>query len=196
MLASVIMLFLASMFALGDRSLVKTVAARANVADIPRCRKRCIANIRGCWDKACMMSGGEVEDEEGGTSVRTMRVLRFLTLFVLFPIIFLMNACSLLISEQRDATSSGMLTAKVILVNAGAMSDYSGAVWVLPRYFPRVWPFDLLVGCRALDFEADPRIELAWEGSTLAIEHDHFAYPVTRMDRCYGRTVTLRERLP
>lgn len=134
--------------------------------------------------------------DEGGSRSLGMRVLRALTLFVLFPIILLMNACSLAMEEQRDSASSGFLTAKVILVNAGAMSDYSGAVWVLPRYFPRIWPLDLLVGCRALMFGSDPRVTVAWEGSTLTIEHDPFAYPVTTERRCYGSVIRLRERQP
>ena len=134
--------------------------------------------------------------EEGGRRSLPMRVLRALTLFVLVPIIVLMNACSLAMEEQGDAASSGALTAKVILLNAGAMSDYSGAVWVLPQYFPRIWPLDLLVGCRALLFESDPRVDVAWEGSTLTIEHDPFAYPVTTERRCYGRAIKLRERQP
>ncbi len=124
------------------------------------------------------------------------RALRALTLFVLFPIILLINACGLVMEEQRDAASSGALTARVVLLNAGATSDYSGAVWVLPRFFPRIWPLDLLVGCRALMFESDPRIAVAWEGSTLTIEHDPFAYPVTTESRCYGRAIKLRERQP
>lgn len=123
-------------------------------------------------------------------------MLRSVTLFVLLPFILLMNTCGLAMEEQRDAASSGGLTAKVILLNAGAMSDYSGAVWVLPRYVPRIWPLDLLVGCRALLFESDPRVDVAWQGSTLTIEHDPFVYPVTTEDRCYGRAIRLRERQP
>jgi hypothetical protein len=123
-----------------------------------------------------------------------MRVLRALSLFVLFPFILLMNACGLVIDEKGDIATSGMLTAEVTLLNGGAMADYSGAVWMLPRYFPRVWPFDVLVGSRALMFQSDPRIDLSWEGLTLAIEHDPFAYPVTTQDRCYGRSVKLRQR--
>ena len=125
-----------------------------------------------------------------------MRVLRALTLFVLFPIILLMNACSLAMEEQHDTANSGLLAAKVILLNGGAMSDYEGVVWVLPQYFPRVWPLAQLVGCRALMFKSDPRADVAWEGSTLTIEHNPFAYPVTTEDRCYGRAIRLRERQP
>lgn len=136
-----------------------------------------------------------IENIKNRSSTRSPgKVLRALTLFVLFPFILLMNACSLVMSEQRDAASTGMLTAKVILLNGGAMSDYAGAVWVLPRYFPRVWPLDLLVGCRALVFESDPSISLEWEGPILAIEHDPFAYPATKQDSCYGHTITFRER--
>ena len=135
------------------------------------------------------------EDTEDRNRTRSpMRVLRALTLFVLFPFMLLMNACSLVMSEQRDAASTGMMTAKVILLNGGALSDYAGAVWVLPRYFPRVWPLDLLVGCRALMFDSDPSISLAWEGSILAIEHDPFAYPVTKQNSCYGHAIRFRER--
>ena len=57
-----------------------------------------------------------------------MRGMRSLLLFVLLPLILLMNGCSLMMSEQRDAASSGMLTAKVVLINAGAVSDYDGSV--------------------------------------------------------------------
>lgn len=141
-----------------------------------------------------MTGSEEAGEDQNGASGPTMRVIRILTLFVLLPIFLLMNACSLIISEQRDTTSSGMLTAKVILLNAGAMSDYSGAVWVLPRYFPPVWPLEQIVGCRALMFESDPRIKLTLERSTLTIEHDPFVYPATGREDCYGRTVTLRER--
>lgn len=123
-------------------------------------------------------------------------MLRALTVFVLFPFILLMNACGLAMEEQRDAASSGFLSAKVVLLNGGAMSDYEGDVWVLPRYFPRVWPLAQLVGCRALMFKSDPRVDVAWEGSTLTIEHDRFAYPVTAQNRCYGRAIRLRERQP
>jgi hypothetical protein len=121
-------------------------------------------------------------------------MLRALTLFVLFPIILLMNACSLIISENGDAASSGMLTAKVIILNTGAMSDYLGAVWVYPKYFPRVWPLDLLIGCQALQFESDPRVDVEWQGTMLLITHDPFAYPVTQQRRCYGHPIILRER--
>lgn len=123
-----------------------------------------------------------------------MRVFRWVTFLVLLPITLLMNACSLIMEEQRDIERSGVLTAKVVLLNGGAMSDYAGAVWVLPQYFPRVWPFDLLVGCRALVFESDPRINLTWKGPVLTIEHDPFAFPVTSKKRCYGRTIKLLER--
>ena len=141
-----------------------------------------------------MISGEETGTEQGGTIGTKVRVLRSLVLFVLFPIILLMNACSLVFTEQRDVASSGMLTAKVILLNPGAMSDYTGTVWILPRYLPNVWLLDLLVGCRALTFESDPRIALTWEGSTLAIDHDPFVSPVSKRDRCYGHLITLRER--
>ncbi len=140
-----------------------------------------------------MANDGNTGGERRGGRV-PLRVLRAVTLYVLFPIILLMNACSLVMEEQRDVASSGFLTAKVILLNGGAMSDYLGAVWVLPQYFPRVWPLNLLVGCRALSFESDPRIDLTWEGSTLAIEHDPFAYPVSKKERCYGRIIKLTER--
>ena len=135
----------------------------------------------------------DTDGERRGGSL-SAKAFRAITLFVLLPVILLMNACSLVIEEKRDAASSGFLTAKVILLNGGAMSDYNGAVWVLPRYFPRVWPLDLLVGCRALMFESDPRIDLVWEGSTLVIEHDPFAYPVSRQSRCYGRAAQFKER--
>jgi hypothetical protein len=125
-----------------------------------------------------------------------VKAVRALTLFVLFPVILLMNACILVMEEQRDTATSGALTAKVILVNAGAMSDYSGAVWVLPRYFPRIWPLDVLVACRALNFDSDPHVDVAWQGSTLTIEHDPFAHPVATKQRCYGRAIRLRERQP
>ena len=124
---------------------------------------------------------------------RITKVLRLLTLFVLFPVILFMNACVLIMSETRDVANSGILTAKVILLNPGAMSDYSGAVWVLPRYFPSVWPLDVLVGCRALDFESDPRVNIEWEESALVIRHDPFAHPVTQRNRCFGRKVILSE---
>lgn len=136
------------------------------------------------------------EDGQGSKTGPAMRVLRFLTLFVFFPIILPINACSLLVSEQRDAASSGMLTAKVILVNPGAMSSYSGSVWVLPRYFPPIWPLDKIVGCRALNFSSDPRIDVRWEDTTLIIQHDSFLYPATGQGRCYGRPIMLRQRLP
>jgi hypothetical protein len=105
-----------------------------------------------------------------------------------------MNACSLVVSEGRDTASSGFLTANVILLNPGAMSDYVGSVEVLPRYFPRVWPFDLIVGCEALAFESDPRVEVEWEKSALVIRHDPFAYQATRKERCFGRPIILKER--
>lgn len=124
------------------------------------------------------------------------RVLQVLTWFVLLPFFLLMNACSLAMEEERDAASSGLLTAKVILINGGAMSDYEGVVWVLPQYFPRVWPLTQLVGCRALMFKSDPRVDVAWEDASLMIEHDHFAYPITTADRCYGREIRLLERQP
>ena len=98
--------------------------------------------------------------------------------------------------EQHDTANSGLLAAKFILLNGGAMSDYEGVVWVLPQYFPRVWPLAQLVGCRALMFKSDSRVDFAWQGSTLTIEHDPFAYPVTTEDRCYGRAIRFRERLP
>ena len=141
------------------------------------------------------MADSDSTPERGRRGI-PIRVLRALTLFVFFPIILLMNGCGLMMEEQRDAATSGSLTAKVILLNAGAMSDYAGAVWVFPRYFPRIWPLDSLVGCRALMFDSDPRVDVAWEGSTLTIKHDPFAYPVTMRDRCYGRAIKLQERRP
>lgn len=124
------------------------------------------------------------------------RGMRFILLFVILPIILLMNGCRLVIAEQRNAASSGTLTAKTVLINVGAMSDYSGSVWVLPRYFFPVWPLDVLVGCQALEFHSDPRVDVVWEGSTLAIKHDPFVYPVAKRHRCYGRTVIFQERDP
>ena len=123
-----------------------------------------------------------------------MRFVRGVIFFLLLPIIILMNACSLVSQEQRDIAESGFLTAKVILTNPGAMSDYSGSVWVLPQYFPAVWPLDRIVGCRAVVFDSDPRISLSWDGPTLTIEHDRFVSQVTAQDRCYGRPIRLVER--
>ena len=77
------------------------------------------------------------------------RGLWVVAIFILLPITVLINGCSILLDEQRNSTSSGWLTAKVIRSNPGAFSDYFGVVWVQPKYFPRVWPFDLLVSCRA-----------------------------------------------
>jgi hypothetical protein len=136
------------------------------------------------------------QESKSGVSGLTVRMLRFVVVFLLFPAIIVMNACSLSTTERSHSTGSGMLTAEVALLNVGAMSDYSGAVWVFPKYFPRVWPLDLLVGCRALMFESDPRIDLTWSHSALVIEHDPFAYPAIKVDRCFGRTITLRERAP
>lgn len=122
--------------------------------------------------------------------------MRFILLFVILPIILLMNGCRLVIAEQGSAASSGALTAKTVLINVGAMCDYSGSVWVLPRYFPPVWPLDMFVGCQALDFHSDPRVDVVWEGSTLAIRHDLFIHPIAKRYRCYGRTVIFQERDP
>ena len=121
-------------------------------------------------------------------------MLRWLTLFVLLPVVLLMNACSAITDERQDTATSGGLAADAILVNMGAMSDYSGAVWVRPRFFPRIWPLYQMVGCRALLFESDPRIQLHWIGTTLQVEHDPFVSEVIKNPRCYGRTVTFRER--
>jgi hypothetical protein len=123
-----------------------------------------------------------------------VRIVRAITLFGILPLFLLANACSALLQEQRGRASSGFLTARVMLVNPGAMSDYVGSVWVLPRYTPRIWPFDLLLGCPALTFESDPRIEVEWESKGLVIVHDAFAYPVHKRDRCYGRSIRFEER--
>ena len=136
------------------------------------------------------------EENQSGVSGVTTRVLRFVALFLLLSVIVLMNACSLVMTERRGSASSGILTAEVTLLNGGAMSDYSGAVWVFPKYFPRVWPLDLIVGCRALMFQSDPRVDVTWTQSALVIEHDPFTYPATKVDRCYGRAIMLRERMP
>lgn len=143
-----------------------------------------------------MVMAREAEYEKGGGRGVVMRLLRLFTLFVLVPVILLMNTCSLVFSEQRDAASSGMLIAKVILVNPGAMSDYSGGVWVLPRYVPPIWPLDAILGCRALDFTSDPQVEVEWEETILVVEHDPFVVPATRKELCYGRAIMLKERLP
>lgn len=123
-----------------------------------------------------------------------MKIVSAITLSVLLSFLLLMNGCSWVMSEQRAAASSGMLTARAILSNGGAMSDYSGAVWVMPRYFPRVWPLDLLVSCRPLMFESDPNISLHWAGQTLVIEHDPIAYPATKQSSCYGHPIQFRQR--
>lgn len=143
-----------------------------------------------------MVMARKAEYENGGGRSVVMPLLRLFTLFVLVPVILLMNTCGLVFSEQRDAASSGMLTAKVILVNPGAMSEYSGGVWVLPRYVPPIWPLDAILGCRALDFASDPQIEVEWEETILVVEHDPFFVPATRKERCYGRAIMLKERLP
>ena len=73
------------------------------------------------------------------------------------------------------------------------MSDYTGYVLVLPRYFPSIWPFDLIVGCKALDFESDPDVTIDWVGPLLVVDHDTFAKPAIKNDKCYGRDVVLKE---
>ena len=124
-----------------------------------------------------------------------LRALRVVAIYLLLPIIVLINGCSILIDEQRNSASSGWLTAKVIRSNPGAFSDFFGVVWVQPRHFPHVWPFDLLVSCRALSFRSDPNVVVMWKGETLIIEHDAFSHPLTaRSNRCYGRTIVLRQR--
>lgn len=125
---------------------------------------------------------------------QSFKALRVLTFFVLFPVIILMNACGLLVSENTDAANSGRLTAVVVLYNPGAMSDYSGTVWVLPRYFPSVWPLDVMIGCRALDFGSDPRVDVEWKDSALLIHHDPFLRSAVKRHRCYGRDIILKER--
>ncbi len=124
-----------------------------------------------------------------------LRRLRAVAVYVLLPIAVLMNGCSILIDEQRNSARSGWLMAKVIRSNPGAFSDYFGVVRVQPRYFPNVWPFDLVVSCRALSFKSDPNVRVKWEGEALVIEHDAFPYPlIARKDRCYGRPIVLRQR--
>lgn len=130
----------------------------------------------------------------GNAPTLLAKLARHFTLFVLLPFFLLMNACSLLVSEQRDVASDGFLTARVSLVNPGAMSDYSGSIWVGPRYFPSIWPLDVLVSCRALDFESDPDIDLEWRDSQLSVTHDRLRGGSTRLSRCYGREIVFRER--
>jgi hypothetical protein len=155
-----------------------------------------LADIHSYWNTAFMEGNKKVETEQSAENGRPIRFLRFIALFLFLPIVLFMNACSLVMTERGDTTSSGILTAEVTLMNAGAMADYSGVVWVFPKYFPRIWPLDLLVGCRALMFESDPSIELRWTQSSLVIEHDAFAYPPAKVERCYGRAIALRERIP
>ena len=121
-------------------------------------------------------------------------MLRRLFLFMLMPFVLLMNTCSMIMDDIQDTTSSGALSADAVLLNGGAMSDYSGAVWVHPRFLPRIWPLYQMVSCRALVFESDPSIQLRWIGKTLQIEHDRFVSEVIKNGRCYGRTVVFRER--
>ena len=129
-----------------------------------------------------------------GTWTYISKALKVITLWLLLPVIVLMNGCSMMMTEHRDTKSSGWLTASVTLTNAGAMSSYTGYVLVLPRYFPSIWPLDGLVGCKALDFESDPDVKIDWEGSSLVINHDTFATPAIKSDKCYGRGVLFRER--
>ena len=171
-----------------------------DIAVIPYgCGKRRLSPNCGHPDlRTCWLDNDRQKSQEGNKNAvygLTIRILRFVSLFLLIPVIFLMNACSLVLTERSNSVSSGILTAEIRLLNAGAMADYSGNVLVLPRYFPHIWPFDLVVGCRALTFESDPRIDLTWTQSALVIEHDPFARPPTKLDRCYGRTITLRERM-
>ena len=121
-------------------------------------------------------------------------MLRRLILFLLISIVLLMNGCGLIMYERRDTKISGWLAADVILFNPGAMSDYSGSVWVYPKIVPRIWPLDGIVGCQALHFESDPGIQVSWQGSVLTVEHDRFVSQVTKRNKCYGRLITFRER--
>jgi hypothetical protein len=125
---------------------------------------------------------------------RITKVLKVITLWLLIPVIVLVNGCSMMMEEHRDTESSGWLTARVTLINAGATADYTGYVLVLPRYFPSIWPFDLIVGCKALDFESYPDVKIDWVGPLLVVSHDTFAMPAIKNDECYGHSVVFKER--
>lgn len=108
--------------------------------------------------------------------------------------LLLMNGINLLGVDRSERASSGLLTARTTLYNFGATTDYAGNVMVLPRFFPRIWPFDFWIGCRALDYESDPRVSASWSGDALVITHDRFDFPAEVEATCYGRPIILRQR--
>lgn len=123
-----------------------------------------------------------------------LKALLYVLLGLVGAVLLLMNGLNLMGVDRTDSSSSGLLTARATLYNFGATTDYAGNVYVLPRFFPRLWPFDMWIGCRALDFESDPRVAVWWQGDVLVVEHDRFDFPPEAEARCYGRKVVLRER--
>ena len=152
------------------------------------------------WKRSTHRWGESLENDPAGPRA-SRSILRglmscagFGLLGILAVVLLIMNAFNLLGVDRSESASSGFLTARTTLYNFGAVSDYEGNVVVLPRFFPRIWPFDLWIGCRALDFESDPRVSVSWSGDMLVITHDSFDLPVDVATSCYGRQIVLQQR--
>lgn len=81
--------------------------------------------------------------------------------------------------------------------NNNECGSYDGLHWLcagVTAIFPSIWPFDLIVGCKALDFESDPNVRIDWADSILVVTHNTFAKPAIKTDKCYGRAVVFKER--
>ena len=136
----------------------------------------------------------DLHTDDEPTRSRIAWGIRNLGLFAVLPFILLMNACSLIMVEETGRATSQALVAKSVLVNGGAMTNFKGSVEVMPRYTPPIWPLNVLVSCRALDFESDPNIAMRWERDALVITHDPLDFPVHTTSRCYKRTIILENR--
>ncbi len=99
--------------------------------DAAGCEKPSVRFRPTCGRSVALRYGwnASTTDSTGYAEIRLlMKIVGAITLTVLLSFLLLMNGCSWVMSEQRAVASSGMLTARAILLNGGAMSDYNGAV--------------------------------------------------------------------
>lgn len=110
------------------------------------------------------------------------------------PPILLANGCRLVMREELSSASDGWLTTHLVRDDPGAWDDISSGVQLLPRFFPQIWPFDVLVGCSALNYASDPDVSVHWGRQRLIIEHSPFTGWHEQTATCFDRPINLRER--
>lgn len=92
-------------------------------------------------------------------------------------------------TTYAEATSpSGLTVARVQMTDCGALSGFSRVVWVEPRWLPS----DIGLGCRAVAFDGQVPVSLAWRGGDLVVTSAATRDSVIGSENaCYGSKVRL-----